>query len=134
MTAAGIIGKNLYLCFGSTVLDTDYRAFGESETGEVVDISAGSDTYKTYLTTLADGTATATIMLQSGTAFTAVWEALKPLTEGTLTWAPEGTATSQQKHTVNSFITKREKAMEFADIVVCDIGWQFSGSVTDGTY
>jgi len=134
MTAAGIIGKNLYLIFGTTVLDTDYRAFGESETGASVDISAGADAYKTYLTTLADGTASATIMVQSGTAFTAVWAALIPNTEGTLEWAPEGTATSAQQHKVNAFVTKREKSMEFADIVVCDIGWQFSGSVTDGTY
>lgn len=133
-----ITGTALYLAFGTgtpTVLETDYRAFGESETGEVVDASAGSDTSKTYLTTLKDGTATATIVLQSGTAFTAVWGALAPLTTGqTLTWAPEGTATGKHHHYAEAIVTKREKTMEFNDLVVCDIAWQFSGAVTDTTY
>ena len=136
MTA--ITGTALYLSYGTgtpVVLNTDYRAFGESETGEVVDASAGSDTAKTYLTTLTDATATATIVLQAGTAFTAVWAVLAPLQAGqTLTWAPEGTAATKHKHYAVAIVTKREKSMEFNDLVVCDIAWQFSGAVTDGTY
>ena len=131
---AHLTGKALYLIFGTSVLDTDYRAFGASETGEQVDQSAGSDAYKTYLAVLKDGTASATVLLDSGTAFTAVWAALIPNTEGTLEWAPEGTDTGHHQHKVNAFVTKRVKSMEFADVIVCDLSWQFSGSVTDSTY
>ena len=79
---AGTTGSALYLAFDSTVLDTDYRSFSPSEEIGLVDQSAGSDTNRTYLTTLKDGTASATIVIQSED--TTTWGALVPGTEGTL--------------------------------------------------
>jgi len=129
---AGITGTNLYLVFGSKVLDTDYRSFSDSEEMNLVDQSAGSDTARTYLTTLKDGTASATIVVQSGD--TGTWGALVPGTEGTLEWGPEGTAATKPRHYVNAIVSTRERSMEYADLVVADIEWQFSGAVTDDTY
>ena len=129
---AGITGTNLYLAFGSKVLDTDYRSFSSSEEMNLVDQSAGSDTARTYLTTLKDGTASATIVVQAGD--TGTWGALAPGTEDTLEWGEEGTAATKPKHTVNAIVNTREKSMEYADLVVADIEWQFSGAVTDDTY
>lgn len=129
---AGITGKNLYLAFGGTVLDTDYRAFNLSEEIGTVDQSAGSDTARTYLTTLEDGTAGATIVIQS--ADTSTWGAVDKGTEGTLEWGEEGTAATKPRHYVNAIVTGRDKAIEYADLVVADITWQFSGEVTDDTY
>ena len=129
---AGITGSALYLKFGDTVLDTDYRAFGPSEEIGLVDQSAGADTERTYLTTLKDGTATATIVIQAGD--TTTWGAVAPGTEGTLEWGEEGTANGKPKHTVNAIVTGREKSIEYADLIVADITWQFSGAITDSTY
>lgn len=129
---AGITGTNLYLIFGSKVLDTDYRSFSDSEEMALVDESAGSDANRTYLTTLKDGTASATIIIQS--ADTGTWGALVPGTSGTLEWGEEGTAASKPKHQVVAIVSSREKSMEYADLVVADIEWQFSGAITDGTY
>lgn len=129
---AGITGKNLYLNFGSTVLDTDYRSFSESEEMGTVDQSAGSDTARTYLTTLKDGTASSTIVVQAGD--TATWNAVVVGASGTLTWAEEGTTAAKPKHTVWAIVTGREKSMEYADLVVADISWQFSSAITDSTY
>jgi len=129
---AGITGKDLYLDFGGVVLDTDYRSFSESEEIGLVDQSAGSDTARTYLTTLEDGTASATIVIQAGN--TATWVAVDIGTDGTLTWAPEGTTAGKPKHTVWAIVQSREKSMEYADLVVADIAWQFSGAVADSTY
>lgn len=129
----GFTGTALFLDFGGTVLDTDFRAFGQTETGGVVDASAGADTNRTYLTTLKDGTAVTTIVVQA--ADTNTWDALVPLTSGTLMWGDEGsqsgTLTALQMHTVWAYVTERRKSMEYADLIVADIAWQFSSAVTD---
>ena len=127
-------GKNLYLAFGSTVLDTDYRSFSGSEEMGTVDASAGSDTARTYLTTLEDGTASATVVRQSGTVGTVIATALAVGTAGTLTWAEEGTTAGKPRSTAWAIVTGLENSMEYADLVVMDIEWQFSSDVTHSTY
>lgn len=124
-------GKNLFLDFAGTVLDTDYRAFSGTETGGLVDASAGADANRTYLTTLKDGTATATIVIQAGTAGTLVWAALAPTTSGTLMWGAEGSGAGTQIHYVWSTVTERRKSMEYADLVIVDLSWQYNGAVVD---
>lgn len=129
---AGITGKNLYLSFNGTVLDTDYRSFGPSEEIGIVDQSAGADGNRTYLTELKDGTSSATIVIQAGD--TTTWGAVVVGTEGTLEWGEEGTAVGKPKHTVNAIVTGRDKSIEYADLLVADISFQFSGAVTDEAY
>ena len=126
---AGYTGTALFLDFGGTVLDTDFRAFNPAETGGVVDQSGGADTSRTYLTTLKDGTATATIVVQAGDTNT--WTAVIPLTSGTLMWAEEGSGAGTQVHTVWAIVTERRKSMAYADLIVADLSWQFSSAVVD---
>ena len=131
---AGTTGKNLYLKFGALVLSTDYRTLSASEEIGFVDQSAGADGGVTYLTTLKDGGASATIVMQSDN--TATWAGLVVGTAGTLEWAPEGTTAGNVKHTVWAIVENREKSMEYADLVVGDVSWKFSDAtgVVDGTY
>lgn len=129
---AGFTGSGLYVKFGGTVLDTDYRAFSEAEEIGLVDQSAGSDSARTYLTTLEDGTTTVTIVVQADN--TSTWGAVAVGTEDTLEWGDEGTAAGKPKHEVNAIVQSREKSMEYADLVVADITFQFSGAVSDDTY
>lgn len=128
-----LTGKNLFLKFGDTTLETDFRAFSPTETGGVVDGSAGADANRTYLTTLKDGTATVTVLVQA--ADTNTWDALVPGTAGTLIWGEEGsqtgTLTPLQMHTVWAYVTERRKSMAYADILVADLSWQYSGAVVD---
>ncbi len=128
----GFVGKNLYLKFGSTVLNTDFRAFSESEEMGIIDESAGADVGRSYLTTLYDGTGTGQIVIQS--ADTTTWGALARGTEGTLEWGEEGTAAGKARHYVNAIVTSRAKTMDYADLVVGNIAWQFNGAITDTTY
>ena len=128
----GITGKELYLAFKSVVLDTDYRSFSGSETGELADQTAGADANRTYLPTVKDGTFTTTILVQ--TDDTTTWGAVAVHGEGTLEWAEEGTAAGNMRHYVNAIVTDRTKSGEYADVVVADITWQFSGACTDTTY
>lgn len=128
MTA--MTGSALWVKFGSTVLTTDHRSFSPTETGGVVDASAGADTSRTYLTTLKDGTATASLADQTG-AGTLIWNAVAPLTDDTLWWAEEGSSTGLQIHYVWAIVTERRKSMAYADLAMIDISWQFSGAVSD---
>jgi hypothetical protein len=127
-----ITGSALYLLFNGVALDTDYRAFSQTDEGGTVDGSAGPDTDRTYLTTLKDGTASATIVEQAGS--TQAWATVAPLASGTLEWGEEGSAAGKQRHYCQAIVTSREKAMEYADLSVIDVEWQFNGTITDGTY
>ncbi len=129
---AALTGQNLFLQFAGKVLDTDYRAFGDREEGGVVDASAGADANRTYLATLKDGTASTTIVCQGGD--TATWTALAPLSEGTLIWAEGGSAAGTMHYNVKCIVTRREKSMEYADLIVGDIEWQFNGAVAESTW
>jgi len=125
-------GKDLYVIFGSTALTTDYRSWTEEETIDTVDKTAGADTVKTYLTTTKDGTASIDVL--DSTGGTAMWAAVAVGTEGTLEWAPEGTADTKPRHYVNAIVTSRSKPVAYADVVTFTVNFQFSGAVTDTTY
>jgi len=125
-------GTNLYVIFGSTALTTDYRSWTEEETIDTVDKTAGADTVKTYLTTTKDGTASIDVL--DSTGGTAMWAAVAVGTEGTLEWAPEGTATTKPRHYVNAIVTSRSKPVAYADVVTFTVNFQFSGAVTDTVY
>lgn len=122
-------GTSLWIKFGSTVLSGDYQSFTDTETGGVVDASAGADTSRSYLTTLKDGTASASLALQTS-AGTLIWEAVAPLTSGTLWWADEGSTASKQIHYVWAIVSERRKSLAYADLTVADVTWQFSSAVT----
>lgn len=125
-------GSTLYLTFGSTVLSGDYRNFDDNEEIGLVDASAGSDANRTYLTTLKDGKATVELVAQTGG--TPLWDAMMIGSANTLTWAPEGTATGKQKHSVNAIVMNRKRSHPYDDIVAMTFDLQFSGAVTDTVY
>ncbi len=125
-------GKDLYLKFGSTNLEAEFREFETDEEIDTIDQSAGADTAKTYLTRLEDGTAKLKLLDQNDG--TALWGAVDKGVEGTLEWAPEGTAAPNPKHSVNAIVTKRSKKFPYDDLVEIDVDFQFSGAVTDAVY
>jgi len=125
-------GTALYVTFGGTVLDTDYRSFSASEETGLVDASGGADANRTYLTTLKDGTASITVMIQVGD--TTTWAAVAPQLSGTLEWATEGTAATKPRHYAQAIVVSREKSMEYEDLVVGDVEFQLNSAVTDTTY
>lgn len=130
--ATGATGAALYVLFGSTVLDTDYRDFGTSEEVGLVEDTAGADANRHYLSTVKDGSSTITILIQ--TADTTTWGAVAPATEGTLEWGLEGTASGKPKHQVLAIVQDRGRTMNFEDVTTADITFQYQGAVTDTTY
>ena len=117
-------GTNLYVIFGSTVLSGDYRRLTTTESMDLVDASAGSDTGTTHVSTLTNGQATYEAVAQ--TDGTVMWAAVANGTSGTLEWAPEGTASGKQKHTVTAIVSSRENNIGYNDVVTLTVNFQFS--------
>ena len=128
----GALGKAAYIAFKGTALNTNFRTFSHAETIDLVDQSAGSDTNKTYLTALKDGTSPLTFKYKAGD--TAQWGLVALGAEGTLECGAEGTAAGKPRSYVNAIVQSRTKSMTYNDLVVVDISFQYSGGVTDSTY
>lgn len=122
----------LYLKFGSTVLSADFRTFDNDENIGLVESQAGSDTNKTYLTTLKDGSASVSLVDQTGGS--ALWTAVVPGTSGTLEWGPEGTASTKPKHTALALVKSRKRSEPYDGIVTLDVAFQINGAITDSAY
>ena len=129
---AEFTGKNVSVVFGGTVLGTNFRTFTANEEMSLVDASAGADAARTYVTVMADGTATLEFLAQDDSV--AAFAAVKPGTTGSLVWGEEGTGVGQPRHTVNAIVSSRKKDMPYDDVVVITVDFQFSGAVTDDSY
>jgi len=131
--AGEVTGKNAYVAFKGTQYSL-YRSFSPEQTIDMVDKSSGSDASKTYLTTLADGSASVELVMQEGTAGTAAYANLAPGGEGTLEWGVEGTSAGKVRHYVNAIVKSRSEPFKYNDLSLCNAAFQYSGAVTDGTY
>jgi len=132
MSDTGALGAAAYIAFKGTELDTNFRTFSQAESIDLVDQSAGSDTSKTYLTALADGTSPLTFKYKAGD--TAQWGLVALGAEGTLECGAEGTAAGKPRSYVNAIVQNRTKAISYNDLIVVDVTFQYSGDVSDSTY
>jgi hypothetical protein len=124
-------GSALYLAFGGTAMHSDFRSYEHNEEVDLIDKSAGADDVKTYLVSLKDGTA-AYGGLYLGTV--SVLEDMVLGTEGTLEWAEKGTAAGNPRHYVNAILKSKSVTQPYNGVVEDAAGWQFSGTLTNGTY
>src|SRR5215831_3623726 len=104
---AEFTGHQLVVTFGGVALASDFRTFTATEEAGLVDASAGNDTARTYLKSRTDGTAALEVLGQDNT--TAVWDAVKPGTTGSLVWGEEGSGTGQPRHSVPAIVSSRKK-------------------------
>lgn len=118
----------------ATLLETDYRSLEVTENVEAKDATAGSDAARFYKPGKKDASISLSLVDRGGTAGTALWAALVPGTNGTLTWGEEGTATGKPKHTVVCFVQQRKKSEPYDDIVEITIDFQPTAAVTDTAY
>jgi hypothetical protein len=125
-------GTALYVKFGSTVMSGDHRVLKTSEKADSIDATAGADTRKTILPGLAEGDASLSMLGTIGG--TAPWAAVAPRTNGTLEWAPEGTAAGKPKYTVDSYVLGRDASYPYNDVVSWEIKFGMTGNITAGTY
>ena len=125
-------GKSLHVEFGGTDLSGDFRRMTTTESQNLADATAGSDTYRTYVSTVTDGSADVELVDQ--TDGSALWTAIAPGTEGTLIWAPYGTASGKAKYTVDAIVGDRGRELPYDDVVTTTATFQFSGTVAESVY
>lgn len=130
----GFLGQNAYIKFGSTELQIYYRNLGGNEEGDLVECSSGSDRNKLYLGGQKDGSKDLEIVMPAGTAGTALYAAVTPLTAGTLEWGPEGTASGKARHYVNAIVKSRGEPLKYNDLTTLSVTFQYNGAVTDSVY
>lgn len=122
-------GKDLFLSFagsgGTVTLSTDYRSLSTNPSIGLVDVSAGADTFKTYLTTLKDGSFEYSgLLLAAGTAVT---NALREGCTGTLTIGPEGTVVGKPKETYPVIALGPKVNYPYSDVVEVSATFQQNG-------
>jgi len=122
---AKYVGKDLTITFAGTDLKAEFKKLSTTEDCDLVDCSAGADTNHDYLATLKDGSADLDLLEISGG--TALWAAIAPGASGTLTWAPNGTASQT---VATAYVKSRKRDIPFDDCVAISVSFQFSSAVT----
>lgn len=123
-------GKDFYARFihsgGTVALTGDHTEFSVEVSYDTTEITAGSETAKSYLTTLEDATMSLTLF-NTGTTGSALAVALEPGTYGTLEWGPQGTASGKPKFGCAAYVTGFSESYPFADSVQREYSFQRSG-------
>lgn len=130
--AGGFTGSTLYLKFGTTVLNTAYRAFTDTEEMKLVDQAAGADTVRTFLNTLKEGKVSIDLLDQASGS--ATWNALVAGASGSLEWGEAGTASGNPRHYATAIIQSRERKFQFEDVTMMTISVQLNSAITDTVY
>ena len=131
--------KDMYLAFGGTVLDTDFRTLTDDQSASLIDGSAGSDTHIPYIVGLIDGGVQITLVHQAYNAAnsgTIQYAALEPGNTGTLEWGQEGTASGRPKNTVLAVVESRSVPFNYNDLTLITASFKFNSAtgVTKTTY
>jgi len=132
---ATITGKDLYLSWihssGTVVLSTDYTQFTDTPSVELLDESAGSDEYRTYVARLKDSSYAFSARYQS--VGTVLVNALAMGGSGTLIYHPEGTAAGKPKRTIPAIAQGASINIPYAGLVEISCTFQGNGAPTDAT-
>lgn len=129
-------GKDLYAEFicaaGTIALTGDQRSLSVDREADMVDVTAGSEADKSYVSRLKDGTAEVEVLDQAGTAATDLEAALPEGTSGTLIYAPKGTAATNPKRGFAAIVNSVSVEYPYDDVVSYTISFQKSGAVLFG--
>jgi hypothetical protein len=120
------LGKDAYISFQGTLISADYRSFEVELTLDVIDKSAGSDTHRSYLPTLQNGTAKLTYAY-SGTAGSAYTGLLRVGQSGVLLWGPEGNAPGKPKGGANALVIAHSRPLSYNDLITHSVQFQLNG-------
>lgn len=118
---------------GTYAIISRYRTAQDSPSADLLDTTAGSDVYKTYLLAFKDAQFSTTFLQVSGSA-AALGTALQEGNYGTLLFGVEGTALGKQKITIPAFSMGMATNPQYNQVVECSVTFQQSGTRTLGTW
>jgi hypothetical protein len=117
---------------GTIDISGDFRTVSWNPSVGLVETTAGSDPFKSYLSTVKDTTVSYGGVFQ--TAGTANENALREGQYGTLTIGPEGTAATKRKYTLPAYSQGAKFSFPYSDVVEMSVDFQGSGTATYGTF
>ena len=130
MAENNITGKDAYISWASSAgtinLSGDYRSVSINESTDTAETTAGADTYKTYLPTIKSATINYLGLFPSGG--TALYAALAAGVQGTLTVAPEGTASGKVSKVYPAISMGASYDTPYADVVTVTCTFQSNGA------
>ena len=130
MAENNIVGKDAVISWvwtGGTVnLATDYRSISVKESVDTAETTAGADTHKTYLATIKSASIDYSGLFPTGG--TVLYAALAAGMSGTLTVAPEGTATGKVTHAYPAISLGATYDTPYADVVTVNCTFQSNGA------
>jgi hypothetical protein len=117
---------------GTIALEGDFRVLNYTPSVDLIDQTAGADGNKTYLSSVKDGQADWSSLMQTGA--TTLIGALTEGQTGTLTIGVEGTATGKPKMVLPSISQGASYKIVYNDAIEFAASWQQNGTRTDGTF
>ena len=130
MAENNITGKDAYINWASSAgtinLSGDYRSVSINESVDTAETTAGADTHKTYLPTIKSATINYLGLFPSGG--TALYAALAAGVQGTLTVAPEGTASGKVSKVYPAISMGASYDTPYADVVTVTCTFQSNGA------
>ena len=130
MAENNIVGKDAVISWvwtGGTVnLATDYRSVSVKENVDTAETTAGADTHKTFLPTIKSATIDYSGLFPTGG--TALYAALAAGMTGTLTVAPEGTASGKVSHAYPAICLGATYDTPYSDVVTINVTFQTTGA------
>jgi hypothetical protein len=133
---AEFTGKDCFVLWTSSAgtinMSADERSVSWNPSGGLVESTAGSDPFKSYLATTKDTTVDVSCVWQAGSY--ASENALLPLQFGTLLIGPEGSVAGKRSYQLPSFSQGAKFNFPYADVVEMSCSFQGSGTATYGTF
>ena len=130
MAENNITGKDAYINWASSAgtinLSGDYRSVSIKENTDTAETTAGSDTHKTYIPTIKSATIDYSGLFPTGG--TALYAALAAGVRGTLTVAPEGTASGKVSKVYPAISMGASYDTPYADVVTVNVTFQSNGA------
>lgn len=120
---------------GTYTLTGDQRTFSYTPSIDLIESTAGADSNKNYISGPKDGQAQFEALMQTGTASTgtAAYSTLTEGNAGTLTWSPEGIATTKTKYSMPAISMGAAFSYPYSDVVSVSVPFQQNGTRTEGT-
>jgi len=125
-------GKDLCVQFGGNDISARRRNLDVDEGIAIIDASTGDEAFEDHLT--GQTTFGASYTCLDATDGSVLWGYLVPGTEGTLEWAPEGTASGKIRHYGTATVESRSRPFPYASPVEISVSFKGRSAVTDTVY
>ena len=122
-----LTGQKAYIEWNGTDISADYRSVQVSRSVDTEETTAGNDTSKSRVVTLADVTGSITHLALGGTVGDALAQLFYEGVSGTLIWGNQGSEAGKPKNGCVVIFTGVEEPFEHASVIEYTYNWERDG-------